>query len=162
MPPRVTDVAVYFRRTRLEGDCLIWAGAKGGLGVYGCVKVGGKRLPVHRRVYEMLRGPVSSDLEIDHVCGQPLCINIDHLEAVSQQTNLARSNTPAAINSRKLKCIRGHSLFVDNLLVKFYGNRWHRVCNECRRMLAREGQKRYRAKLKLSHHTSVPPVMPVS
>jgi hypothetical protein len=40
-------------------------------------------VPVHRRVYEILVGPIYSDNHVHHKCEVPACCNPDHLIAVS-------------------------------------------------------------------------------
>lgn len=44
----------------------------------------------HRVAYEEFRGPIPEGLEIDHRCRNPMCINPEHLEAVTPQENKAR------------------------------------------------------------------------
>jgi hypothetical protein len=45
----------------------------------------------HRSVYEQMRGPLSKELELDHLCRNRRCVNPDHLEPVSKTVNLARA-----------------------------------------------------------------------
>jgi hypothetical protein len=45
----------------------------------------------HRVVYERVRGPIPKGLVLDHLCRNPGCVNPEHLEPVSQATNLRRA-----------------------------------------------------------------------
>lgn len=68
-----------------ETPCWIWARAKNHTG-YGHVR--GQL--AHRYVYEHHRGPVPEGLTLDHLCEEKLCVNPDHLEAVSHAENCRR------------------------------------------------------------------------
>jgi hypothetical protein len=46
--------------------------------------------PAHRVVYEALVGPIPEGLVIDHLCHNKLCMNPEHLEAVTSVENLNR------------------------------------------------------------------------
>ena len=50
-----------------------------------------KIVVAHRFYYEKVRGPIPDGLHIDHLCGVRLCVNPDHLEAVSVSENNRRS-----------------------------------------------------------------------
>jgi hypothetical protein len=64
-----------------------------------------------------------------------LCVNPEHLKAVSMREAVLGGNNPAANNARKTHCVRGHPLSGDN--VHFFrgkGGRTHRYCRTCKRM----------------------------
>jgi hypothetical protein len=44
----------------------------------------------HVFFYERIHGPVPEGLELDHLCEVPLCINPNHLEAVTHTINMRR------------------------------------------------------------------------
>ena len=81
-----------------RGTCRWFPGAKGRDG-YGKVRVGGKLVSVHRLVYEQLVGPIPEGLHIDHLCNNRACVNVEHLEPVTQ----AENNRRAAARRRVLK-----------------------------------------------------------
>lgn len=110
--------------------CWLWTGATPG-GRYGVVHVNGRRLVVHRFIYEFLRGPVDPTLHLDHLCRVVTCVNPDHLEVVTPRENTLRGIGPTAINARKTHCKRGHELAGDNLGLKPPG---HRYCRTCKKM----------------------------
>lgn len=102
--------------------CWVWQGAlsKAGYGqilLFTSRKSLGKKLIIyaHRAAYEMLKGAIPDEGELDHVCRNPPCVNPDHLEAVSHRENDVRGNGPAGTNSRKTHCKHGHLLSGDNL-----------------------------------------------
>lgn len=71
--------------------CRIWLGSKDSRGY------GTKRDPATRRVrathvmaWEEAHGPVPDGLELDHLCCQHACGNVEHLEAVTHRENMTR------------------------------------------------------------------------
>lgn len=86
------------KRVRREGDCIVWDGHVNQHG-YGRTNVGGNRLRVvHHLAWERVHGPVPEDMEIDHVCFNRACVNVDHLRAVTRSDN-ARHRQGAQPNS---------------------------------------------------------------
>lgn len=76
--------------------CWMWQKARTGNG-YGAAWRNGRQVPAHRAYYEQHRGPIPAGLVIDHLCRTPLCVNPDHLEAVTNRENVvARGRTSPA------------------------------------------------------------------
>lgn len=67
--------------------CWIWQGGviNSGYGTYG------RRL-AHRMFYQQAHGPIPPGLTIDHLCRVKLCVNPDHLEAVTNAENTRRGS----------------------------------------------------------------------
>jgi hypothetical protein len=136
-----------WRRVRGVGDdCWLWIGpTKDGYGHY-CAwdSDSGRKvnLRAHRAVWELLRGPIASGLQLDHLCRNTLCVNPAHLEPVTPIENLRRSSCPSANNMRKTSCMRGHALDGDNLYVTPSG---YRQCRECIRIRWQKFAERRRA-----------------
>lgn len=87
------------KRVHQEGDCIVWAGHRNQHG-YGRVNVGGNRLRVvHHLAWELVHGPIPDGLEVDHVCFNRACINVDHLRTVTRSDN-ARHRQGAQPNSK--------------------------------------------------------------
>jgi len=89
--PRSRPLAERFwEKVEKTETCWLWKGGKSGPG-YGMIWAGGRLAPAHR-VSLMLAGtPVSSDLEVDHLCRVPLCVRPDHLEPVTHAENMRRA-----------------------------------------------------------------------
>jgi len=83
-----------------------------------------KWIPSHRISYEIYKGPIPTGLTIDHLCRNTICINPDHLEAVTAKENSLRGNNPFAKNARKIYCHKGH------ILTEILKN-GHRLCRIC-------------------------------
>ena len=69
--------------------CWVWQGTPGSTG-YPRVNVGGRFYAAHRLFYEQHKGPIPDGLHLDHLCRVPMCVNPDHLEAVTPKENLRR------------------------------------------------------------------------
>jgi len=126
--------------------CIEWTGGTNGAG-YGMFFVdwaGGKnvRMLAHRWAYEYDNGPIPDGLHLDHLCRNPICVNPEHLEAVTQRENTLRGEGVAARHAVKTECVNGHPFSGDNLMLRSNG-RW-RDCRECRR----QKDRRYRNKKK--------------
>lgn len=96
-----------------SSPCWIWQ-----LGLtekgYGCCTWGGKHSRSHRIAYIGFVGPLSDDLQIDHLCRVKSCCNPEHLEAVTNAENQRRNRGLY----RKEFCKRGHQLTDDNRYVE--------------------------------------------
>lgn len=96
---------------------------------YGRQRRGGKLDGAHRFAYIDAHGPIPDGFVIDHLCGNPPCVNPEHLEAVTQRQNLLRGNTIAAANAQKTHCPQGHPYDEANTSVsKSDGSRKCRAC----------------------------------
>ena len=119
--------------------CWLWMAAQRGRG-YGCFTIGkGKPRYAHRLSYEETKGAIPRGLDIDHLCRNHLCVNPDHLEAVTRAENLRRGVGFPAEEFRRMCCPKGHPLSGANL-DPYSLRRGHRVCKTCKREADR---KRY-------------------
>jgi len=110
-----------------ENGCWLYAEGRASSSGYRQVLVGQKLQYAHRVTYEALVGPILEGLVLDHLCRNRACVNPAHLEPVTQQVNTLRGIGPAAVNSRKTHCSRGHELTPDNV----YGAPVRRQCKAC-------------------------------
>lgn len=66
------------------GDCQFWRGSCN-LSGHGTVMIAGKRIYVHRLAYQIHHGDIPASHHIHHTCGNPRCVNVDHLECKSMR-----------------------------------------------------------------------------
>lgn len=70
--------------------CWPWRGFVKSNG-YGSLNYKGKAFNAHRLVYSLLVATIPDGQVVDHICGNPGCVNPRHLQAVSQSENLMLS-----------------------------------------------------------------------
>ncbi|WP_394253683.1 HNH endonuclease signature motif containing protein [Arthrobacter pityocampae] len=121
-----------------DAGCWVFQGAKNSKG-YGSVRVDGASLSTHRVMYELDKGPIPDDMDVDHLCRVRACCNPEHLEAITRQIHATRS-----LAAQKDHCKKGHPLAGDNLRVVTRGTRTSRVCIKCARAANREFMRRSR------------------
>jgi hypothetical protein len=88
-PPESLEIRVWRRVVKSDG-CWTWLGTHTGPG-YAQTTEGGRKIGVHRVVYELLIGPIPPGLELDHLCRNRACINPEHLEPVTHSENMRRA-----------------------------------------------------------------------
>lgn len=124
---------------RTDSGCWVWRGAIARPG-YGRFFLGTTVQWAHRCAYILLIGPIPKGTEIDHLCRNLLCVNPEHLEAVSHRENVRRGN--AGKNwSAKTHCPQGHTYTDENTY------RWNnmRFCRTCQRGY----KERYKQRVRL-------------
>lgn len=89
-------------------ECIEWRGATNKEG-YGHKQKNGKRVYVHREVWEMVNGPLPKGLWVLHKCDNPPCYNYDHLFAGTPGEN-------SADMLRKGRARRSTKLQVEDIL----------------------------------------------
>ncbi len=71
----------------VNGDgCWVWNWAVHPKG-YASVKINGRTYKAHRLAYELAKGPIPDGQIIRHLCGNPSCLNPEHLLAGTQTEN---------------------------------------------------------------------------
>ena len=108
--------------------CWEWTAAKTANG-YGNFGVEGKFRSAHRFAYELLIGPISEGLHLDHLCRVRNCVNPDHLEPVTNLENIYRGYG-AARNRLKTHCPKGHEYNEENTYIDPRGWRNCRICKK--------------------------------
>jgi hypothetical protein len=89
-PPGPVAINPLIRHTVDERGCHIWSGSVHKTG-YGQIKWKGKSTVAHRVIYELVNGEIPAGLVIDHLCSVKLCVNPEHLEAVTSSKNTQRA-----------------------------------------------------------------------
>ena len=56
-------------------------------------------VPAHRFAYEMIVGPISKEMQLDHLCHVQTCVNPDHLEPVTHARNGQRRHGASSNNN---------------------------------------------------------------
>ena len=80
------------RQSANADGCWRWLGKIQKTTGYGCKQSGGRTLLAHRWMYQIFNGWIPKDRQIDHLCKNRWCVNPDHLEPVTQATNVRRGN----------------------------------------------------------------------
>ena len=113
--------------------CHVWTGRlhEG----YGYVRFKRHKRFLHRILWEHTHGPIPEGLQIDHLCKNTACCNIEHLTVATPRVNTLASNCPAAINARKDQCSKCGGEFSRN-------KRGRRYCPPCRTAYQREYKRR--------------------
>lgn len=144
MPPRSRLVSLETIKEYCVIDtttgCWIW---RGYTNPYARARINGLKKLVHVAAYELKYGPIPFDLELDHLCRNPSCVNPDHLEAVSHRENVLRGSSPAADNSKKTHCKHGHEYTTMNTVMYSDGSR---RCKTCLIKTRKKAQDKWRAK----------------
>lgn len=125
MPNRILDKIVKEKGT----ECWKWTGAvfQKPYGNYGQLRFGTKVKRAHRVSYEFYKGTIKRGLEIDHLCHNTLCVNPDHLEAVTHTENMQRRK-----DSRLPECRYGHKYTAETTYIRPSNGR--RECISCRKL----------------------------
>lgn len=117
--------------TILPNGCWQWTAGTAGEG-YGSFYRGRSsssehgRDYAHRWSYEHHVGKIPEGMVVDHLCRNRRCVNPDHLEAVTQQTNVDRGHG----NGKQTHCPAGHPYAGENL---YFTPKGGRQCRECKR-----------------------------
>jgi hypothetical protein len=122
------------------GPCWIWVAAVNGNGYGQFMRESQRQTSAHIWAYETLVGPVSTTLQLDHLCRVRRCVNPSHLEAVPASVNLLRGYGCAAQNARKTMCKHGHVFDDANTMLIPKG----RSCRRCKQLSQQRQQPQRR------------------
>jgi hypothetical protein len=91
--------------------CWTWTGRVSGKYGYPQISLSGRQVMVHRVVFEELVRPLESGETIDHLCRNKICVNPDHLEAVSLRDNVKRMHAYRSLILENKRLVD----FIENL-----------------------------------------------
>ena len=139
------DLARFMRKVKVDpGGCWLWTSSTNGM--YGKFSFGNHRVYAHRISYQHYVGPMPEGYTIDHLCKVKLCVNPEHLEAVTYRENIRRAGS---WQSRSLlnrpdqtKCGAGLHDWIPANRVKI-GNKVR--CRLCKNQRNREYMERKRS-----------------
>lgn len=115
----------FWAKVAKSDGCWIWLGAKDSKG-YGRFNKGeGLSSLSHRYAYESLVGAVPNELQLDHLCRVPSCVNPEHLEPVTPLENTRRGRG----HGSETHCPLGHPYDETNTYRRPDGK--SRVCRTC-------------------------------
>ena len=123
----------------LDSWCIVWTGRT--VNGYASARWNGPERKLHRALYLELVGPVPDGLVLDHLCRNRACVNVDHLEPVTQRTNIRRGAGLAAAEAQRTHCPSGHPYDETNTYSP-PSRPNARYCKTCRRA----HQRAYRAR----------------
>lgn len=124
-----------FVREDLSSGCLIFTGGTSDQG-YGRFEVwfGKKREQLaHRVAYRLAGKKIPRGWEVDHLCFNPPCVKVEHLQAVPKKTNIKRAIKAGRLGANmreKTRCPKRHRYTEANTYVDAKGSRHCRRCRE--------------------------------
>lgn len=143
------DAQRFNAKVLRQDGCWLWTGCIDN-GGYGDFRFGGRTVGAHVFAFCLSGRVIPDGFVIDHACHNAdsncpggfaclhrRCVNPDHLEAVTQGTNLSRSRLVIPIDDRHkaiTHCPQGHAYSGDNLYITKKGGR---VCRACQRQRKR-------------------------
>jgi len=123
---------------RADTECWPWLGrpTARGYGIFGVRRRDGSdaRSGAHRVVFEVYHlRPIPTDLALDHLCKNTMCVNPHHLEVVTQRENILRGDHKIGRVYREMRCLRGHDLSLPDAFTMSPTGRHCRLCQAIRR-----------------------------
>lgn len=112
----------------LPSGCWEWGGNQNGQG-YGAIwdRTLSKRFLAHRESYSLHFGPIPEGLVIHHNCNNKLCVNPEHLQAMSMSEHTAMHC--GKFHAEKTHCPHGHEYTEENTYNLPSGGRACRICH---------------------------------
>ena len=138
------DLARFMQKVVVDpSGCWLWTSTTNG--EYGQFGFSTHTVYAHRVSYQHHVGPMPEGYTIDHLCKVKLCVNPEHLEAVTYRENMRRSGSRKAtslyMRPDQTKCGAGlHDWIPENL--KKNGTSWKcRLCHNLRNAEYKERKK---------------------
>lgn len=132
------------RYTIDPGGCWVWNGKPNPDGYSNVTSLAGftkVRTNAHRMSYLLHHGEIPLGREVDHLCQNKMCVNPQHLEAVTHKENVHRipggrgGGKGRTVGWRATSCKRGHDLtnpvILDRYINQANGKAYYR-CRLCK------------------------------
>jgi len=100
---KTVEENIESRTISKPNGCLEWIGYKD-VGGYGVIQIGEIHWRVHRYAWSHEHGAIPDNMEIDHMCHNRACHNIDHLRVVTRKQN---TENHQGATSRSSSGVRG-------------------------------------------------------
>jgi len=128
---KTDDIERFWSKVDKTDYCWIWKSGVFKTG-YGEFSLNNKPFLAHRISYQILVGDIPKAKELHHICNNRLCVNINHLQVVTRQEHVSKTDhSNNGDNSRvKTHCPKGHPLSSDNLR-KYALRIGKRSCKTC-------------------------------
>lgn len=96
--PKPTEAERFWSKVDQRGpeECWPWLAARRGR--YGFFNVPPTTIGAHRYAYQAAHGPVPEGLVVDHMCRNSICVNPNHLQAVTVSENGQNHSGPTRRN----------------------------------------------------------------
>ncbi len=120
-----------------DSGCLVFSGAMGRDGYGRTGFPDGRKVLVHRLMYETFVGVIPEGLDIDHLCRNRACCRVDHLQPVTRREN-AHRGVRGVLTTH---CPHGHAYDAENTHVTRAGHRQCRACWRRKRAAEKLGKK---------------------
>jgi hypothetical protein len=144
-PPLILYDEVPCPVAGLDGPCHVYSRGKQTDG-YGTTTYNGKLITAHRYLWIKENGPISGNLELDHMCRVRACCNIRHLRLVTHRINMMEnSNSPVVGFAARTHCSKGHPFNQENTILT---DPARRRCRTCERLRSRRNYDKTRKKPK--------------
>jgi hypothetical protein len=118
-----------------------WVGSVTSAG-YGRFCYKGGQFLAHRLMYHWTVEPLNGGDVIDHLCGETLCVNPEHLEVVTHRENIRRAARYSFANEA-YQCRNGHPW---TEATSYYDPKGRRHCRKCRNIATTIAHRKSRAR----------------
>ena len=131
-------------KVRATNYCWLWIPGSAAKHGYGQFWVKDRSIMAHRAAFLLLVGRIPTGYHIDHLCFNKLCVNPEHLEAVTSAENARRANRVVGQVAKKA-CPYGHPYNKPNTgRHKNWASGISRYCRTCQNIQTRKRRAKLR------------------